>query len=193
MKPQRERAERSAEVGTARRRAARRGRRAACAAAAALIVGCAAEPDRGWSSASVYPEEVRSIAVPIFENKTLERDLEFELTDALVKEIQSRTPYRVTSGSRADSILTGRIRSVTRDELSKSRLTGLSEEVIVSVTIDFQWRDLRTGEPIVERETFAGHGLFVPSEPSGESIELGRFAAVQQLAADIVAEMRHRW
>jgi hypothetical protein len=165
----------------------------ALAAALPLPGGCAADPARGWSAASVYPMHVRSVAVPIFENTTMERDLEFDLTDAIIKEIQARTPYRVTSGSRADSILTGQIRSVMRDQLSKSRQTGLSEEVIVSVSIDFQWKDLRTGEAIVEREAFAGHGLFVPSAPSSESIELGRFAVVQQLAADLVSELRHDW
>jgi hypothetical protein len=136
---------------------------------------------------------VSTVAVPIFINKSFQRDVEFELTDALIKEIESRTPYKVTSEASADTIVLGQIQAVELDQLSKSRLTGLSEEVIVSVTIDFQWKDLRSGKVLVDRRAFAGHGLFVPSRPSTEPIELGKFAAVHQLASDIVAEMRSDW
>src|SRR5690606_23700927 len=101
-----------------------------------LVASCASDPSKGYSTQSVYPEGLSSVAVPIFTNRTYVRDLEFELTDALIKEIEARTPYKVTPESRADSILLGHIQHVELDHLSKSRLTGLSEEVIVSVTID---------------------------------------------------------
>ena len=120
-------------------------------------------------------------------------DAQFELTDALIKEIESRTPYKVVPESRADTILLGQVVSVDLDELSRSGETGLSEEVIVSVTIDFQWKDLRNGRVLVERASFSGTGLFVASRPSAEPIELGRFAAVQQLAKDVVSELRADW
>lgn len=155
--------------------------------------GCASDPTVGYAAVAPFPTSVESVAVPIVENQTFVRDVEFELTDALIKEIESRTPYKVTGRDRADSILLGRITSVQLDQLSKSRLTGLGEEVIVSVTIDFQWRDLRTDASLVERDGFSSPGLFTPSEPAGERIELGRFAAVQRLARDIVDEMRAAW
>ena len=167
-----------------------------CVIALALalpVAGCASDPTQGYSAVSTFPESISTVAVEIFDNRTFDRDLQFELADALIKEIEARTPYKVTSTARADTILTGRIRGVERDQLSKSRLTGLSEEVTVSVTIDFQWRDVRTGEPLLERESFAAHGLFVPSRPSGEPIELGEFAVVQRLARDIVSEMQADW
>jgi hypothetical protein len=165
------------------------------------ITGCASDPARGYSSASAYPAGISTVAVPIFTNHTYQRDIEFELTDALIKEIEARTPYKVTASGAADgggsrsahTVLLGQIRAVQLDQLSKSRLTGLSEEVIVSVTIDFQWRDVRSGRVLLERKGFTGHGLFVPSQPTGEPIELGQFAVVQQLARDVVAEMRAEW
>jgi hypothetical protein len=162
-------------------------------ALALSVTGCASDPTQGYSALSTFPADTSTVAVAIFENRTFDRDLQFELADALIKEIEARTPYKVTSTARADTILTGRIRRVERDQLSKSRLTGLSEEVTVSVTIDFQWKDNRTGETLLERESFAGHGLFVPSTPSGEPIELGEFAVVQSLARDIVSEMQAEW
>jgi hypothetical protein len=158
-----------------------------------VLHGCAADPTQGYSTNSVFDGDIATIAVPIFENDTFYRDIEFQLTEALVKEIERRTPYKVTAAVRADSTFTGRIRAVELDRLSRSRRTGLTEEGILSVTIDFEWRDLRTNRVLVERRSFSGHGLFVPSEPTSEPIELGRFAAVQQLAADIVGEMQAQW
>ena len=159
----------------------------------ATVTGCASDPSQGYAMVSPYDQGISTIAVEMFENETYDRGVEFELIDALVKEIEARTPYKVTSTSRADTILTGRIRRVERTQLSKSQLTGLSEEVTVSVTIDVHWRDLRSGQPLLALESFTGHGLFVPSRPTGEPIELGEFAAVQALARDIVGEMRADW
>jgi hypothetical protein len=157
------------------------------------VTGCAGDPTAGYSMAAIYPADVRTVAVPILENDTLVRDIEFELTDALVKEIEARTPYKVTTQVRADTILLARIRRVELTQLSKSRVTGLGEEAVVGVTIDFEWRDLRSDAARVVRRDFAGHGLFVPSAPARERIELGRTAALQQLARDVVTEMQAAW
>jgi hypothetical protein len=158
-----------------------------------LLPGCATDPTQGYSTDSTFPTDVRTVAVPLLANETYSREIHYELTDALVKEIQARTPYRVVSSANADTILLGRVREVELDQLSKSRSTGLSEEAILSVTIDFQWKDLRTDQLLVERREFSSHALFVPSRPTGEPLELGQFAVVQQLAQDVVAEMRSRW
>lgn len=158
-----------------------------------VVGGCASDPTQGYGAVSAYPEEVASIAVNIVGNETFERSKQFELTDALIKEIESRTPYKVTSAGRADTILTGRIRNVERVQLSKSRLTGLSEEVTLRVTIDLEWKDLRTGEPLLELSSFTADSLFVPSNPSREPIQIGEYGAYQALARDIVDQMRADW
>ncbi len=157
------------------------------------VAGCTSDPYSGYSAMSVFPEGISSVSVPIFKNETYVRDVEFDLTDALIKEIEARSPYKVMTEARADTVLIGEIRNIELDQLSKSPLTGLSEEVIVSLTIDFEWKDLRTGRPIIVRKNFTGYGLFVPSRPTGESIQLGRFAAVQHLARDLVNELQAQW
>lgn len=159
----------------------------------ATLAGCATDPTAGYSTQSAFRDDVTSVSVRMFENATFQRDLEFELTDAVIKELQSRTPYRIDSSARADTVLLGRITEARLRQLSKSRVSGLSEEVVISVTIDFEWKDLRTDTTLVERRAFSGQGLFVPSNPERESLELGRYAAVQQLARDIVFEMRSVW
>jgi hypothetical protein len=164
----------------------------ACALAI-VFTGCASDPTKGYAPASLYPEGISTVAVPVFSCDSYTRDVEFELTDALIKEIEARTPYKVVPEGRADTILLGRIKTIELDQLSKSRQTGLSEEQIISVTIDFEWKDLRSSRTLVQREGFTGQGFFDPSRPTGEPIELGQFAAVQQLARDVVAQLRADW
>ena len=161
--------------------------------ASALLAGCAADPTKGWSTASVWSDDIRTVSVGLFANATPNRTFEFEFTDALIKEIEARTPYKVTAPGRADTMVTGRIQRVEHTQLSKSRVTGVSEEVTVSVTIDLSWTDLRTGETLLELESFTANSLFVPSNPTREPIELGAFGAAQQLARDVVTEMQTDW
>jgi hypothetical protein len=158
-----------------------------------LLAGCAFDPARGYAAMGVFPADIATVAVPIFENDTFHRDIEFELADALIKEIERRTPYKVTPASRAHTILAGRIRSVEIEPLSRSRLTGLSEEVLLRITVDFKWTDLRTNAVLVERREFTAQALFVPSRPTMEPLEVGKFAVVERLARDIVDELQAPW
>ena len=157
------------------------------------LSNCASDPTIGYSSKSLYPTEYHSVSVPIFENTTMTRNMEFMLTDAVIKQIQSRTPYRVVNESYADTLLTGTITKVDLQTINQSGTTGLANEVLLKVTINFEWLSLNTGTRIVGKKNFTGEALFVPSRPSSEPIEMGQFAVVQQLATDIVDQMQSAW
>jgi len=163
------------------------------AAAALAGAGCAADPREGWSTAPVHRTDVATVAVPIFDNATFVRDVEFLLTDAVIKAVEARTPYRVTDRSRADTLLTGRITDVRLQELSASPVSGLGEEVVESIEVEFSWTRIDTGEVIVRRADLSIAGLFSPSAPVGERREVGRFAAVDRLADRIVDTMASEW
>ena len=169
------------------------------ACGAALAAACDSAPTApgesapGYAIRDRYPKQYRTIAVILFKNETYDRPLNGELTEALVKEIQSVTPYRISNEARADTVLRGTVRKRQLKELSKSRSTGLSEEVLYEVTVDWEWVDQRTGKPIVARNGFVGSALFVPSRPSAEPTEIGRFAVVQTLATDIVQNLQSNW
>ena len=64
----------------------------------------------GYTTRPVYDCGIRTVRVPIFKNETLRQGLEFELTKAIVREIEAKTPYKVISGEgHADTELTGTI------------------------------------------------------------------------------------
>ena len=154
---------------------------------------CETDPTVGYSSSSLYPKQYQSIAIPIFQNSTMTRDVEFMLTDAIIKEIQVRSPYRVVDKHVAETILTGTITSLKLSTLSRSRTTGLDNEVLFKVVIDFEWYDQVNGNRIVGRKNFASSAVFIPSRPSSEPLEIGQFAVVQQLASDIIDQMQASW
>ena len=159
----------------------------------AHLTGCASTPSDGYAAVSPYPSKYRSVAVPIFRNQSYMRGFELDLADAVVKEVESSTPYKVRSEATADTVLRGTLTSVDLIELSKDPSTGLANEMMVRVRADFEWVDLRTGERIVAKQGIESSALFVPSYPAREPLELGRFAAVQQLAHDLVGAMQSNW
>src|SRR5438552_11952886 len=57
----------------------------------------------GYTTRPNYDPNIHTIHVPIFENNvqgdSIIRGMEFQLTEAVVREIQLKTPYRVVSTS----------------------------------------------------------------------------------------------
>jgi hypothetical protein len=131
--------------------------------------------------------------VPIFTNPTFHRGVEVELTDAVIKEIQSSTPWKVTDASVAETTLSGSITDVRLRRLSTNRQSGLVQELAVVLTVDFDWKDARSGKVLTSRRSFNASETFVPTKPVGDRLEVGEHAAVQQMARDIVAELRSAW
>ena len=163
-------------------------RRSSMTALALLLASCG-----GYSTASLYRDDVRTVAVPILGNDTFHRELGADLTEALIKAIESRTPWRVVHEASADTVLSGRVRMVELQPISQSPTTGLAQEVLVRMRVDFEWTDLRTGEPLVIRRDFEGTALFTPSAPAREPLEHGQFLVVQELAHEMVDELQAGW
>src|SRR5204862_3688119 len=77
----------------------------------------------GYTTKPQYPDHIRTIYVPIFKNLTLWRGLEFDLTRAVIREIEAKTPYKVgSSPSCADSQLSGTIVSLNKNVINRTQL-----------------------------------------------------------------------
>ena len=82
-----------------------------CVVAVALLAGCA-----GYQvgTSSLYSSHVRTVYVPMFQSASYRRNLGERLTEAVMKEIEAKTPYKVVGTPNADSTLTGRITNETK-------------------------------------------------------------------------------
>ncbi len=152
-----------------------------------MLAGC------GYRTTELFPETYRTVSVPIFENRTFYRGVETDLAEAMVKEIEQRTPYKVVATAAADTSLTGTIVSVRQQSLSKTASAGFVEEQEVTVIIDFEWKDLRTGEVIVSRKGFENAGRAAAASPVGEPFSVAQHGVVQRLARDVVSTLRGEW
>ena len=145
----------------------------------------------GYVWHSLYREDIRTIAVPIFTNKDFHRGVEFQLTKALVNQIELQTPYKVVDRNRADTILEGEITTVRSSALSLDRHTELPQEQMLTVTVNFVWKDLHTGKILVDRKDFAQSTTYYPT--LGESTYIGSQSNVEKLALAIVQQLQAPW
>ena len=69
-------------------------------------LGCAGYQ---WGAASLYPTDIRTVHVPLVASNSFRRQLGERLTEAIAKQIEQDTPYKVVNQTNADSVLRGRI------------------------------------------------------------------------------------
>src|SRR5258706_10113744 len=93
------------------------------------------EPVGGYQWHSLYREDIKTVAVPIFQNKDYRRGEEFQLTKALVTQIEAKTPYKVVAREKADTILEGEITSVKVRRLSNNPRTAIPQENLYVVVM----------------------------------------------------------
>ena len=148
------------------------------------LAGC------GYTAKSRLPEDVKTVAVPIFRNQTFYRDLELELAQALRKEVLAKTNARVSSVKNADAILEGEIIDFRLVKLRES----LRDEVVeysVRLTVDVSFKDLKTDENIVSIKELKRRAEFEVNR--GQGIKQARQEAVKELAREIVSRTLNRW
>src|SRR5262245_45813771 len=161
----------------------------------ASLAGCA-----GYQvgTNSLYAPDVRTVYVPMIESESYRRDLGERLTEAVVKEIELKTPYKVVGTPDADSILSARLLGDTRHVLAENSFdqARVSEtELQAQVT----WLNRRR-LPIVPTQSIAIPPELMPiSQTStlipeiGQSVATSQQQAIERLAQQIVSTMEAPW
>lgn len=155
--------------------------------------GCAAYQ---IGNASLYPTEVHTVYVPMFESVSFRRDLGERLTEAVMKEIEKKTPYKVVGDPNADSILSGRISQESKRVTIAAR-TGDPRELQTQISVEVKWLDNRgkmlrncPDIPLPPALTQA-NGTIVPE--AGQSLAVAQQEAINRLAEQIVGLMEKQW
>jgi hypothetical protein len=146
----------------------------------------------GYSDESLFPKDIKSVRLEMFDNQTFRRGTEYELSDALAKRIESDTPYKiVTSANRADTVISGRITNIRESALSVDRELGnvLERELQIVALVD--WKNLKTGEFLIERETVRASATYAGLQNQG--FQYASALAANKLAEKIVELMETKW
>jgi len=150
------------------------------------------EPKNQWYQwRSLYREDVKTVAVPIFKNKDFRRGVEFSLSKAVVNQIEMRTPYKVVDRGKADTILEGEIVDISVHTLSQDTRAAIPQEQLYDVRVNFTWKDQRTGVILCDRKNFQQTTSFYPTLGEGEFV--GSQQNVERLALGIVQELQADW
>ena len=171
------------------------GRMLICAMAFASFVGCA-----GYQigTRTLYRNDVQTIHVPIIKSDSFRPELGVMLTETIQKEIERRTPFKLTNIETADSVMTCRLTSDSKRVVSQTKTH--EPRLLKSVlTVEVKWVD-RRGTPLIETRFlppgeltfyFAENDDFVPE--AGQSISTANQRVVERLANHIVDQMESRW
>jgi outer membrane lipopolysaccharide assembly protein LptE/RlpB len=157
--------------------------------------GCASDPTQGYTVKSQYLQNVRTVAVPIWTRgkEVYRRELEMQLTEAVIKRLELSTPYKVVDKTRADTELRGTIDNVSQRVLSFNPDSGQARETEITYTVSFTWTDLRSGKVLTRRRNFRQAGAYIPLAPFGEGFFQGSEDVVNKLAQRIVEQLAVEW
>ena len=141
----------------------------ALATCAAILPSCAWDGHfdiLGYTTKPNYDTCYKTVRVPIFKTRvnliaTPLPGLEQDLTEAIVREIQLKTPYRISQGD-ADTELTGTIVAFNKVLLNYTQFNTV-REAETTLVVELVWRDLRTGKVLTRATRRPGQGL--PADP----------------------------
>ena len=153
---------------------------------------CALSSGCGYSSKRPFASDIETVHVEMLHSREFRRELEFYLTEALVKRIEMDTPYRIADKKDADTVFSGEILEVRQNVLGHQYKTDDPREIGATVAMRYRWTDQRTGEILVERPCFVHTDAYIP--PAGESFIKGvAVRGLDRMAERIVETMETGW
>ena len=163
--------------------------------AVVTLTGCAGYQ---LGNRTLYNPNIRTIYIPIVRNDTFRPMVGVQLTEALIKAVELRTPFKVIGDASADSTLTCRVKSESKQVITENR-TDDPRAVDAILNIELTWLD-RRGNLLMENRfvppgqfafLFTQSSHFVPE--GGQSISTALQHDIERLADTIVQQMETRW
>lgn len=157
---------------------------------AALFNGCG--QIGGYSNQSLFPDNISSVYVEMFDNASFQRGVEYELSNALAKRIEVETPYKVISSpERADTIISGKIVQISESILTTERQIGRALEKEVHLRAIVTWKNLKTGQLLIDDQSVSASATY--SQWQNQPFRYASALAANNLAEKIVELMQKQW
>ena len=134
---------------------------------------------------------IRTVFVEPFRSKVFRRELEMRLTEAVQKQIELDTPYRIASRRRADTVLSGEILEVRQSTFGTDFVLDRPRETATTFLVSLRWRHSATGTLLTERKVLTETDIWVPL--AGETFFSGSDRVIDGLAERIVEQLETPW
>ena len=155
----------------------------------ALAGGCA-----GYRLGPTANLPYRSVAVPMFKNKTLKPQLEAQITNAIIKRFQTDGTLRIEAAAAADIVITGQITKFYRHELRAVRAdVNTPREYRIFVEARIEARVRTTGELVFTPVTVEGHADAFIGTDLQSTDEQALPLVADDLAKRVVPLLAERW
>lgn len=157
-----------------------------------LVAGC------GYNVGAPFSQEVRTVAVSIPKSDSPRRFLEMQLTEAVQKQIQQRTHFRLAREAEADTALVLRLTDLQKGMLGQTENSD-ARELQLSLRVAAEWVDRRSGDVLKNQEFDMGklpRALVAQAEYApevGQSLATAEREVIDRMARDIVNMMEMPW
>jgi hypothetical protein len=167
----------------------------AFAAILSCLTGCAGYQ---LGQRSLFRPDIRTVHVPVIQSDSFRRYLGERLTEAVVKQVELRTPYKVVDADSADSVLNVRLVSDAKKILANNRFSE-PRDIENDFFVQVSWID-RRGDLIMSHDDVPAAPLlvnlgqqtnFVPE--GGQSLMTAQQEGIEKLAQQIVGQMELAW
>lgn len=148
-----------------------------------LVVGCGV-----YSFSSSTLGGIKTVAVPQFENKSLQYGIQEELTSQVIDNFIADNTLKVVSQADADAVLRGVVTNYERTYYTYDKNDNVSS-YRVNITVDFAL-EKKDGKVVLERKAMTDFGIY---DAAGETEQDGQVRAIEKLARDIVDETTKSW
>lgn len=145
--------------------------------AAILLAGC------GYSTRGSLPDHIKTVAVPIFKNRTLEPGVESAITSGVVNAFSSGGRVKVVPLDEADAVLQGEVVGYSLDGLSFDTNANV-RAYRLRLVLNVEFRDVRRSAMLWRQEGLSETSDFQVAGQVSDTIARGQ-GAVQQAAAEI--------
>lgn len=155
----------------------------AIVAAAFLVGGCGV-----YSFSSSSLGGIKTVAVPQFENSSLEYGIQENLTAEVIERFIQDNTLKVVSIDEADAVLRGEITNYERVYYTYDKNDNVSEYK-VNILVDFVL-EKKDGKVVLEKKGLLGFGVY---SATADTEDEGKQRALDKLAQDIVDQTTKTW
>jgi len=145
--------------------------------AALLLAGC------GYSARGSLPDHIKTVAVPVFKNRTLEPGVESAITSGVVNAFSNRGRVRVVPVDQADAILEGEVVGYSLDGLAFDRNANV-RAYRLRLVLNVEFRDVRRSAVLWREEGLEETSDFQVEGQVSDTVARGQ-GAVLQAASEI--------
>jgi hypothetical protein len=146
---------------------------------------------RFGASSSGLSADVRTVAIPVFVNQTIQTGIESEVTRALVEKFIAAKRISVGGQSAADALVEGRVKAFATSPVTITAGTHTATEYRATLTLGISLKRLKDGK-ILWKEGEISEWRNYRVEGDLARTEVNKKEAIRQISV-LLAERVHDW